>query len=109
MRRRDLITLMGGAAAAWPLAARAQQTPMPIVGFLGPGSPESDAYRVTPFKQGLKEAGFVDGQNILIEYRWAQGHYDQLQKLATELVQARVAVIVTSGTPATPEPCAKAS
>jgi len=101
MRRRDLITLMGGAAAAWPLAARAQQTPMPIVGFLGPGSPESDAYRVTPFKQGLKEAGFVDGQNILIEYRWAQGHYDQLQKLATELVQARVAVIVTSGTPAT--------
>jgi len=101
MRRRDLITLMGGAAAAWPLAARAQQTATPIVGFLGPGSPESDAYRVTPFKQGLKEAGFVDGQNILIEYRWAQGHYDQLQKLATELVQARVAVIVTSGTPAT--------
>src|SRR6516165_8155341 len=101
MRRRDLITLIGGAAAAWPLAARAQQTATPIVGFLGPGSPESDAYRVTPFKQGLKEAGFVDGQNILIEYRWAQGHYDQLQKLATELVQARVAVIATSGTPAT--------
>jgi putative ABC transport system substrate-binding protein len=73
---------------------------MPVVGFLGPGSPESDAYRVTPFKQGLKEAGFVDGQNTLIEYRWAQGHYDQLRKLATELVQARVAVIVTSGTPA---------
>ena len=101
MRRRDLITLIGGAAAAWPLVGRAQQTAMPIVGFLGPGSPASDAYRVTPFKQGLKEAGFVDGQNILIEYRWAQGHYDQLRKLATELVQARVAVIVTSGTPAT--------
>jgi putative ABC transport system substrate-binding protein len=73
---------------------------MPVVGFLGPGAPESDAYRVTAFKQGLKEAGFVDGQNILIEYRWAQSHYNQLQTLAAELVQARVAVIATSGTPA---------
>jgi putative ABC transport system substrate-binding protein len=73
---------------------------MPVVGFLGPGAPESDAYRVTAFKQGLKEAGFVDGRNILIEYRWAQSHYDQLQTLAAELVQTRVAVIATSGTPA---------
>src|SRR5262249_13634822 len=100
MRRRDLIKAIAGSLTAWPIIARGQQAAMPVVGFLGPGSPESDAYRVTPFEQGLKEAGFVDGQNTLIEYRWAQGHYDQLQKLATELVQARVAVIVTSGTPA---------
>jgi putative ABC transport system substrate-binding protein len=100
MRRRQFITLVGSAAVAWPLAARAQRTAMPVVGFLGPGAPESDAYRVTAFKQGLKEAGFVDGQNILIEYRWAQSHYNQLQTLAAELVQARVAVIATSGTPA---------
>src|SRR5499433_882192 len=100
MRRRDLIKVIAGSLAAWPIVARGQQAAMPVVGFLGPGSPESDAYRVTPFKQGLKDAGFVDGQNVLIEYRWAHGHYDQLQKLATELVQARVAVIVTSRTPA---------
>jgi putative tryptophan/tyrosine transport system substrate-binding protein len=86
MRRREFFTLLGSAAAAWPLTARAQQPAMP--GFLGPNSPESDAYRVTAFKQGLKEAGFVDGQNVVIEYRWAQSHYEQLQKLAAELVQA---------------------
>jgi putative tryptophan/tyrosine transport system substrate-binding protein len=80
--------------------ARAQQPARPVVGFLGPNSPESDAYRITAFKQGLKEAGFVDGQNVVIEYRWAQSHYEQLRKLAAELVQARVAVIATSGTPA---------
>jgi putative ABC transport system substrate-binding protein len=100
MRRREFIALLGGTAAAWPLTARAQQPAMPVVGFLGPNSPESDAYRVTAFKQGLKEAGFVDGQNVVIEYRWAQSHYEQLQKLAAELVQTRVAVIATSGTPA---------
>ena len=99
MRRRGFLSILGG-MATWPLAALAQQAAMPVVGFLGPGAPESDAYRVTAFKQGLKEAGFVDGQNVLIEYRWAQSHYDQLQTLAAELVQARVAVIATSGTPA---------
>jgi ABC-type uncharacterized transport system substrate-binding protein len=100
MQRREFITIIGS-AAAWPLAAQAQPQPaMPIVGFLGPGSPESDAYRVTAFKQGLKEAGFVDGQNLLIEYRWAQSRYEALQKLAAELIQAKVVVIATSGTPA---------
>ena len=95
MRRRDFIKGIAGSATAWPLMARAQQPAMPVVGFLGPNSPESDAYRVTAFKQGLKEAGFVDGQNVVIEYRWAQSHYEQLRKLAAELVQARVAVIAT--------------
>src|SRR6266566_2616307 len=99
MRRREFITLLSGATAALPLVARAQQA-LPVVGFLGPGSPESDAYRVTAFKQGLKEAGFVDGQNIRIEYRWAKSHYVELQNLAADLVRARVAVIATSGTPA---------
>ena len=69
--------------------ARAQQAALPVVGFLGPGSPESDAYRVTAFNQGLKEAGFVDGQNIRIEYRWAKSHYVELQNLAADLVRAR--------------------
>jgi putative tryptophan/tyrosine transport system substrate-binding protein len=73
---------------------------MPVIGFLGPGSSESDAYRVTSFQQGLKETGFVDKQNVLIEYRWAQSRYDQLHKLAGELVQTKVTVIATSGTPA---------
>ena len=100
MRRRDFIKGIAGSATAWPLMARPQQPAMPVVGFLGPNSPESDAYRVTAFKQGLKEAGVVDGQNVVIEYRWAQSHYEQLRKLAAELVQARVAVIATSGTPA---------
>src|SRR5215470_17023411 len=98
MRRRDFIKGITGSATAWPLMARAQQPARPVVGFLGPNSPESDAYRVTAFKQGLKEAGFVDGQNVVIEYCWAQSHYEQLRKLAAELVQARVAVIATSGT-----------
>jgi ABC-type uncharacterized transport system substrate-binding protein len=100
VKRREFITLISGAAAIWPRLGRAQQPTMPLVGFLGPGSPESDAYRITAFKQGLKEAGFVDGQNVVIEYRWADSRYDQLQKLADELIQARVAVIATSGTPA---------
>ena len=99
MRRRDFIALLGG-ASTWSLAARAQQASVPVIGFLGPGSAQSDAYRVTAFRQGLSEAGLVDGQNFTIEYRWADSHYDRLAALATELVRRRVAVIATSGTPA---------
>jgi ABC-type uncharacterized transport system substrate-binding protein len=100
MRRREFVKLIGGAVVIRPLAVRAQQTTMPVIGFLGPGSAQSDAYRVTAFRQGLSEAGLVEGQNFTIEYRWAGGQYDRLPALATELVHRKVAVIATSSTPA---------
>jgi putative ABC transport system substrate-binding protein len=96
IRRRDFITLLGG-AVAWPIAARAQQPSMPLVGWLGSGSPSPYAGRVAAFRQGLHEAGYVDGRNVAIEFRWAEGHYDRLPALATELVEQRVSAIVTSG------------
>ena len=99
MRRREFITSIGS-VVAWPLVARGQQANVPVIGFLGPGSAQSDSNRVTGFRQGLSEAGLVEGRNFTIEFRWADSHHDRLPMFATELVQRQVAVIATSSTPA---------
>src|SRR5215831_20782025 len=95
--RRKFLATLGGAAAAWPLAARAQQPAMPVVGYLNLGSPESDALRLTGLRRGLNQTGYAEGRNFVIEYRWAGNQADRLPALAADLVQARVAVIVSSG------------
>src|SRR5262245_64811156 len=99
MRRREFIILLSG-AAAWPLAARAQQTPMPVVGFLGTASAGPFAHLLAGLRRGLQETGFIEGRNVAIEYRWAEGQYDRLPLLAADLVQHKVTVIAATRTPA---------
>ena len=99
MRRREFLALLGGAAAAWPLAAPAQQPTMPVIGFIGAGALDNYVLYLAAFRKGLAETGFVEGQNVAIEYRWAEGQYERMAQLAEDLVRRRVAVIAVPGSP----------
>jgi len=103
MKRREFITLLCGAGATWPIAVQAQQTGMPVIGFMSTLSPENILNPMAGFRQGLKEAGYIESQNVAIEYRWAQGNYDRLPELAADLVRRKVTVIVASGGDPSPQ------
>src|SRR3984893_17992518 len=100
MRRREFIALVGGATAAWPLVARAQQPTLPVVGFVHKGVPETYPHEMGAFRQGLNETGFVEGQNVAMEYRWADGKYDRLPALGADLISQPVGVMCAALLPA---------